>query len=55
MNPLRQQQLTLMAVRSFLECQFAEAPDDRARWCDYLGEPFERENQEISILVRDAP
>ena len=53
MNPLRQQQLTLMAVRSFLECQFAEAPDKRARWCGYLGEPFERENEEISILVRD--
>jgi pimeloyl-ACP methyl ester carboxylesterase len=52
MNPLRQQQLTLMAVRSFLECQFAEAPEDRARWCGYLEEPFERENEEISILRR---
>jgi predicted dienelactone hydrolase len=53
MNPLRQQQLTVMAVHSFLECQFAEDEDERARWCEYLEEPFERENDEISILARD--
>jgi predicted dienelactone hydrolase len=53
MNPLRQQQLTLMAVVSFLECQFAEDEDERRRWCEYLRGPFERENEEISILVRD--
>lgn len=50
MNPLRQQQLTLMAVRSFLACQFEQHPSKRARWCDYLSESFERENEEVSLL-----
>jgi predicted dienelactone hydrolase len=53
MNPLRQQQLTLMAVHSFLECQFAEAQDDRTRWCGYLRESLDRENEEISVLHRN--
>jgi dienelactone hydrolase len=53
MNPLRQQQLTVMAVHSFLECQFAEDEDERTRCCEYLGESFEEENDEISILARD--
>jgi dienelactone hydrolase len=52
-NPLRQQQLTVMAVHSFLECQFAETPDDRERWCGYLRESLDRENQEISLLRRN--
>jgi predicted dienelactone hydrolase len=52
MNPLRQQQLTLMAVHSFLECQFAEAADDRTRWCGYLRDSLDRENEEISVLRR---
>lgn len=50
MNPLRQQQLTVMAVRSFLACQFEEDPSKRARWCSYLSESFERENEEASLL-----
>ena len=54
MNPLRQQQLTVMAVHSFLECQFAEARDDRTRWCSYLRDSFDRENEEISVL-RQSP
>jgi dienelactone hydrolase len=53
MNPLRQQQLTLMAVHGFLECQFAEAPEARARWCNYLRESLDRENEEVSVLYRD--
>ena len=38
---------------SFLECQFAETPDDRERWCGYLRESLDRENQEISLLRRN--
>ena len=52
MNPLRQQQITLMAVRSFLACQFSADPADRTRWCTYLGEAFERENAEVTVLQR---
>lgn len=48
-NPLRQQQITLMAVRSFLACQFEEDPAERTRWCDYLRDAFERENDEVSL------
>jgi len=54
MNPLRQQQLTLMAVRSFLACQFEEDPAERARWCEYLSGALARENEEISV-GRPAP
>lgn len=50
MNPLRQQQLTLMAVRSFLGCEFEDDPAERARWCNYLKDTFATENEEISFL-----
>lgn len=50
-NPLRQQQLTLMAVRSFLACQFDSLPADRAHWCGYLQGAFAKENPEVTILL----
>ncbi len=39
-----------MAVRSFLACQFEHDPSEQARWCSYLDESFERENEEVSLL-----
>lgn len=48
MNPVRQNELTLLAAWSFLQCQYAE---DAQRYCDYLSTQMPAENANVSYAA----
>lgn len=45
MNPIRQNELTLLAAWSFLQCQYAE---DAQRYCDFLSNKLPEENANVT-------
>jgi len=49
LRPSRQHDLTLLAVFSFFESRFADAPSDRARAAQYLRNGFAAENPEARV------
>lgn len=46
-NPIRQNELTLIAAWSFLQCQFAEQP---LPYCEFLADGLAKENEQISYI-----
>lgn len=49
MNPLRQHQLNILAVSSFLACHFGQVEEERERSCGFLLNTFPKEFDEISV------
>ena len=49
MNPLRQLELTKLAVSSFLSCHFSSDDQDKLASCEFLNATFAQEIAEVSV------